>query len=158
MAVRGIAVLVLALATVVSVSVRVLSAQSSPGFGEPLPGLPGSLLSAFEEGRQQFSVEETAATGLGPLFNARSCVTCHSVPIPAGSAANTDAFTMRFGRQAPGQSFDPLLNLGGPSLQRRSVADDLEGCHLAGEAIPRDANAVGQRQPLPLFGLGLIQA
>ena len=156
MSVRGLVVLLLALATLLLV--RALSAQTPPGFGEPLPGLPASLLSAFEEGRQRFSIEETAATGLGPLFNARSCAACHAVPVPGGSAAREDAFTVRFGLQAPGQPFNPLFNVGGPSLQRQSVAEDLEGCPLAGEVVPREANAVGIRQPPALFGLGLIQA
>ena len=146
----------LALATLLSV--RALSAQTPPEFGQPLRGLPAPLLSAFEEGRQQFTAEETASTGLGPLFNARSCAECHAVPVPAGSAVSADSFTVKFGSQAPGQPFDPLITLGGPSLQRRSVAEDLESCRIAGEVVPREANAVGLRQPPALFGLGLIQA
>jgi CxxC motif-containing protein (DUF1111 family) len=139
-------------------SVCTPSAQTPPRFGEPLPDLPVSLLAAFEEGRQRFSMEETPATGLGPVFNAPSCVTCHAVPAPGGSGASDDTVTVRFGLQAPGQPFNPLLNLGGPSLQRRSVAQDLADCQLAGEMVPHEANAVGRRQPTPLFGLGLIQA
>jgi len=139
-------------------SVQALFAQTPSRFGDPLPDLPASLLAAFEEGRQRFTMEETAATGLGPLFNARSCAACHAVPVSAGSAAREDAFTVRFGFQASGQPFNSLLNLGGPSLQRQSVAEDLEGCHLPGETVPREANAIGVRQPPALFGLGLIQA
>lgn len=127
-------------------------------FGEPLEGLPAGLAAAFEEGRQRFAMEETPAIGLGPLYSARSCGACHTVPALAGSAARPDAFTVRFGRQTPGQPFDPLLNAGGPSQERLSVAGELEDCHLAAEVVPSEANAVGLRQPLPLFGLGLIQA
>jgi CxxC motif-containing protein (DUF1111 family) len=160
MSIRRLIVILLAAAVLLELvlSARVLSAQSRPGFGEPLADLPASLLAAFEEGRQRFAMEETPATGLGPVFNGRSCLTCHRVPLPGGSGGSGEAFVIRFGLQAPGQPFNPLLNVGGPSLQRRSVAEDLESCQLAGEMLPHEANAVGRRQPAPLFGLGLIQA
>jgi CxxC motif-containing protein (DUF1111 family) len=160
MSARRLIVALLGLTALVEMllSARAILAQTAPGFGEPLADLPPSLRAAFDEGRQRFAIEETPATGLGPLFNARSCAACHAVPALAGSAARGDAFTVRFGRRTPGQPFDPLLNLGGPTQERRSVAPELEGCHLAGEVVPREANALGVRQPPPLFGLGLIQA
>src|SRR5262245_56145544 len=114
MSARGFVGLLLALAILLSVGA--LSAEPPSRFGQPLPGLPAPLLSAFEEGRQQVITEETVATGIGPLFHARSCAACHSVPVPAGSGASPDTFTVRFGLQLPGQPFNPLLNVGGPSL------------------------------------------
>src|SRR5262245_2106962 len=64
----------------IAIPVRAQFAPTATGFGAPLPDLPAPLLSAFEEGRQRFAAEETVATGLGPLFNARSCAACHAVP------------------------------------------------------------------------------
>jgi CxxC motif-containing protein (DUF1111 family) len=135
-----------------------LLAQATPPFGEPLPGLPAGLIAAFEQGKEAFLRVETAASGLGPVHNGRSCVECHSVPAPGGSAPTLDSLVTRFAQQLPGQPFNPLLNLGGPNLQKHSIATELPGCALPAEAVPAEANLTGLRQPPPLFGLGLIQA
>jgi CxxC motif-containing protein (DUF1111 family) len=149
--------------------VRVLVAQPGPQVGEPLPNLPPALRAAFDEGRRRFLVEETPATGLGPVYNDKSCRGCHSIPVAGGSAETAEAFVMRFGRvgvqdsdrfglQTPSMAFNAMLNLGGPTIQRRSIADEAPACRLAGETVPQEATATGLRQPAPLFGLGLIQA
>lgn len=39
---------------------------------------------AFDRGRALFEREFTAADGLGPMFNARSCVACHTLPTTGG--------------------------------------------------------------------------
>ncbi len=137
---------------------RTLTAQLAPQFGDPLPGLPDDLLVAFQFGKGKFMAVQTPATGLGPVYNGKSCVECHSNPVPGGSGASPDNRVIRFARQVEGQPFDPLLNLGGPNLQKFSVADELPGCSLAGEVVPSEANLTAMRQPPPLFGLGLIQA
>jgi len=135
-----------------------LVAQVAPEPGAPLAGLAESSIAAFQVGRQVFLRVETPATGLGPVYNGKSCVECHSVPMPGGSGASLENRATRFGRQVDGQAFDPLLNLGGPNLQKDGVADELPTCSLTGEVVPPEANRVGLRQPPPLFGLGLIQA
>src|SRR5262245_29344422 len=99
-----------------------LVAQATPPFGEPLPGLSSGLIGAFEHGKEAFVRVETPATGLGPVFNGKSCVECHAVPAPGGSASSLDSLVTRFAQQLPGQPFNPLLNLGGPNLQKHSVA------------------------------------
>ncbi len=137
---------------------RTLTAQVLSQFGDPLPRLPDDLLVAFQFGKEKFMTVQTPATGLGPVYNGKSCVECHSNPVPGGSGASPDNRVIRFARQVEGQPFDPLLNLGGPNLQKFSVADELPGCLLAGEVMPPEANLTGMRQPPQLFGLGLIQA
>lgn len=118
-----------------------------PRFGDPLPGLTGNQLAAFNEGKDEFREEETPEDGLGPIFNRNSCVACHSGPVLGGSS-NISA--TRFGR-ATASGFDPLESLGGSLLQERSISRDVE-------RIPQQANVVAQRQTTPLFGLGLIEA
>jgi len=139
-------------------SVRTLTAQLAPQFGDPLPGLPDDQLVAFQFGRQKFATVETAATGLGPIFNGRSCLECHSSPVPGGSGNSLDNRVVRFARRVEGQPFDPLLSLGGPNLQKFTAADQLPGCSLPPEIVPAEANLVALRQPPQLFGLSLIQA
>jgi CxxC motif-containing protein (DUF1111 family) len=137
---------------------RTLTAQVAPQFGDPLPDLPDDLLAAFEYGKEKFVAVQTPATGLGPVYNGKSCAECHSNPVPGGSGISLDNRATRFARNVEGEPFNPLLNLGGPNLQKSSVADDLPGCNLAAEVVPPEANVTGMRQPPPLFGLGLIQA
>jgi CxxC motif-containing protein (DUF1111 family) len=167
---RLVTALLLSVAVIAPLSAaRLLTAQTPPQVGEPLPNLSAGMLSTFNEGRRLFAVVETPATGLGPVFNERSCLGCHNVPGPGGSGADSKSFVTRFGRfglqesdrfgvQTPSSPFNALLNLGGPTIQRRSVAEDLPDCGLSAEVVPPEANAVGPRQPSPLFGLGLIQA
>jgi CxxC motif-containing protein (DUF1111 family) len=137
--------------------VRTLTAQVAPQFGDPLPGLSDGNLAAFALGKEKFTAAQTPATGLGPVFNGRSCVGCHSNPVPGGSSASLDNRVTRFARQVQGQPFDPLLHLGGPNLQKFSVGGELPGCSLAPEVVPAEANLTGLRQPPQLFWLGLIQ-
>ncbi len=138
--------------------IRSIMAQVAPQFGEPLHGLPDELLVAFQFGKERFTAVQTTASGLGPVFNGRSCVECHSNPVPGGSAISLDNRVIRFARRAEGEPFDPLLHLGGPNLQKFSVANEVPGCSLAPEVVPGEANLIGLRQPPQLFGLGLIQA
>ena len=58
--------------------------------GAEEPGRPLRLLSArerqqFELGKAVFNTVFTPETGLGPLFNNRSCAACHSSPVPGGA-------------------------------------------------------------------------
>jgi hypothetical protein len=107
--------------------VRTLTAQVVPQFGDPLPGLSDEDLAAFAFGREKFVAVQTPATGLGPVFNGRSCVECHSSPTPGGSSVSLNNRITRFARRVEGQPFDPLLHLGGPNLQKFSVAGELPG-------------------------------
>jgi len=138
---------------------RTLPAQLAPQFGDPLPNLePDGLGLAFQYGKEKFTEVQTPETGLGPVYNGKSCAECHSNPVPGGSAVSLDNRVIRFARQVQGEPFDPLLNLGGPNLQKSSVANELPGCSLAAEVVPPEANVTGMRQPPQLFGLGLIEA
>src|SRR5262249_50358243 len=85
------------------------STFTTPAFGDPLPGLTTTPQAAFAAGRAEFQDEDTAASGLGPIFNDVSCVACHSTPAPGGASAIMET---RFGRLVNGQ-FDPLTALGG---------------------------------------------
>jgi len=40
----------------------------------------------FRDGLQAFQDVETVAGGLGPIFDATSCMACHSVPTVGGSS------------------------------------------------------------------------
>lgn len=118
------------------------------GFGDPLPGLAPNQINAFNAGLGEFTNVESPATGLGPIFNNNSCVSCHS-SAAAGGAGPINV--TRFGRSVNGV-FDSLANLGGSLLQQRAI----RGTPL--EVVPLEANVTTRRQTTALFGLGLIEA
>ena len=45
--------------------------------GDPVPGLTTAQLAAFTRGKAIFQQTFTQSGGLGPIFNASSCVECH---------------------------------------------------------------------------------
>lgn len=119
-----------------------------PQAGGPLPGLTAAELALYTAGKEEFLNIETPESGLGPIFNNVSCVSCHTRPTPGGSSPT---FVTRFGRTVNGV-FDPLESLGGSLLQEKAIDPAVR------EHIPREANTIARRQTPPLYGLGLVEA
>ena len=114
----------------------------------PLPALTAAQLASFRDGLVAFQQAETAASGLGPIFNDVSCIACHGAPAPGGGSRRT---VTRFGRLQDGV-FDPLEAQGGSLLQARALNRTVR------EHIPAEANIIALRLSTPLFGAGLIEA
>lgn len=132
-------------------------ARAAADLGSPLPNLAPDEQSRFEAGASIFSKVHGPEDGLGPVFNARACAECHSLPGPGGADKTRNHLITRIGHES-GDRYDDLIELGGPVLAQRSVAELLPGCGVAGEKTPRAATAVSKRQPPALFGLGLVAA
>ena len=122
-------------------------------FGDPLPGLTAAELARFQAGQEEFGNVETAADGLGPVFNDVSCGACHSGPALGGGASR---LVTRFGTITDGV-FDPLANLGGSLIQVSGIGE-AGHCNFTGEVVPPQATIVAGRRTTPLFGLGLVDA
>src|SRR6266404_2690963 len=58
-------------------------------FGEPMATLSPEQLSDFFAGQDEFKKVFTPETGLGPIFNGESCVTCHAEGGIGGGSAIT---------------------------------------------------------------------
>jgi CxxC motif-containing protein (DUF1111 family) len=153
----GVRWLTLVAVALLSVSTLVPSVSGAGEIGGPLPGLSPDEQARFEAGASIFSKVHGPEDGLGPLFNGRACAECHSLPSPGGADKTRDHLITRIGREGGG-GYDDLIELGGPVLARRSVREVLPGCTLDGEKRPKAATAVSERQPQPLFGLGLVAA
>jgi CxxC motif-containing protein (DUF1111 family) len=95
----------------------------------------------FEEGRQLFELPFTPREGLGPVFNARTCASCHHIPSIGGHGPGYRG-NIRFaeGNQTAGRLFHDKSILGG-----------------AAEALPDNAK-LSKRKPSTLLGLGLVEA
>jgi hypothetical protein len=121
-------------------------------FCEPIPLAPLDAVSRarFVSGAHEFTLPDTPATGLGPVFNDVSCSGCHNRPLVGGSSART---VTRIGRDGPG-GFDDLAAFGGPIIQEHGTSAG--GCFVSGEVVPPEATIVTRRDTPALFGLGLI--
>jgi hypothetical protein len=131
-----------------------VAADNLTAFGDALPGLTAAEQQAYEEGREEFMEEERAEDGLGPVFNATSCVACHSSPAVGGDSTVVET---RFGTYDRKQ-FDPLLSGGGSLIQTNGIGWTKDGCEFVGETVTDKASIVAGRKTTPLFGLGLIEA
>jgi CxxC motif-containing protein (DUF1111 family) len=129
--------------------------------GAPLPGLTAEELQKFQEGKALFEKDFTPAEGLGPLFRAQACVTCHIAPATGGGdptgADNVVHYTIRHGDQ-----FFQAFEIGGPVQQHKSIKGLPEGsaCQLEPDVIPLSKPGVGTsiRHTPPVFGFGLLDA
>ena len=128
------------------------TANSPQSFGDPLSGLTTAQLAQFDEGKDEFSEEDTPADGLGPVFNGVSCAECHSSPAVGGDSEITE---IRFGTTTQ-HHFDPLTQLGGSLIQSQGIGQISSSCNISGETVPPEATIVTKRKTTPLFGLGLV--
>src|SRR6185369_16093982 len=123
---------------------RILTPKPDAGdrFDQPFDNLGAGDLGRFLEGRTQFRRGFTINEGLGPIFNNRSCASCHSGD-GRGFATNT---LTRFSRGT-----DLVPSEGGPQIQDKAIPG------AEPEALPAGVD-VSRRLPPPVFGAGLIEA
>jgi Di-haem oxidoreductase, putative peroxidase len=105
-------------------------------------------------GARLFRTTFTPGTGLGPLFNASSCVACH--PGPGGSSAKEEHFAQRVARMdAASGRITPIDGQSSVSVARFSTRA-MGQADAPAAGLPRGANVVSLRMPLPLFGVARI--
>lgn len=128
-----------------------------PPLGQPFPNLTRAELARWRMGQGAFLQPASVPAGLGPVFNEAACVQCHGglKTAPAIGGSGPELVT-RFGRVVGGQ-FDPMLALGGPSIQSKGIGR-FNGVNFVGEVVPPQATIVAHRRTTALFGLGLVDA
>jgi len=97
--------------------------------------------------RDQFEEPATPATGLGPLYNATSCVDCHQDPVTGGSSQVSE---MRAGHMEHGVFVNPE---GGISL----VHDRATNRQIQ-QRIPATEDIHAFRMSTSVLGLGYVEA
>ena len=113
----------------------------------PIDGLSTAQRAAFFRGDEEFNRIFSVSEGLGPVFVAHSCGTCHP-----GDGDGHPVFNLaRFGR-LDGDSFDPMPTHGGPQIQNRAMP----GYDI--EVVPAEATGVTQLSAPSVTGLGLLEA
>ncbi len=171
----------------------------SPGAGGPLASVaantPTTILNFFNAGEDAFeevnSVFGTIAgepdAGLGPRFNSRSCVACHSQPATGGTSPATNPQVADATAHGATNTVPSFITINGPVREARfkfltdaagnptSTPDgnvhqlftiagrvDQSTCTAAVISQPNFAQAIATnniifRIPTPVFGAGLIE-
>lgn len=113
----------------------------------PLDDLTGEQLALHLKGDEEFGRRFSVEEGLGPVFVAPSCDACH----PGEGKGHLTFNLSRFGR-ADGDSFDPMIEYGGPQLQNRAIPG------FTPEEIPDEAEYVAEFTAPVIVGLGYLEA
>jgi len=121
-------------------------------------GGPVSLLTRdqrrlFAEGRAVFTRVFTPETGLGPLFNADGCATCHGGPAVGGVGPQIERHATAF----DGTACEQFEEVNGGSVVQNLATPLLQAAGIFQED-PLPGTQVGRRQTPDLFGFGLIEA
>ena len=112
----------------------------------------------FALDQQVYEKNETVADGLGPVYNATSCVNCHQNP---NSGAASQITELRVGHNDPNGNFvNPtiLINDGKDTITGRSIVDDRAMGPQAQEHIPATENIRPRRATLNTLGNGFVEA
>jgi CxxC motif-containing protein (DUF1111 family) len=128
------------------------SAQSiSNGIVEP----PGDT---FARDQQVYEENKAVADGLGPVYNATSCVVCHQNPNSGSASQITE---LRVGHHdANGNFVNPtiFINDGTDTITGRSIVNDRAIGPEAQEHIPASENIRTLRAALNTLGDGFVEA
>ena len=106
------------------------------------------------DGRIAFARQFTPATGLGPLFNARSCESCHAGP--GTLSTSPDHFVQRVAHldSLTGRVTN-LAGVNSPVVRQKSTRS-LGIADAPVPSPPRDANVFSMRMPLSLYASGRL--
>lgn len=120
--------------------------------------LPGTNAATFAAAKANFAAVENATDGLGPIFNANACGTCHQNGALGGAGQQVEA---RYGTLIGGV-FNGLGNTGGSLRQLFGIGGfNINGlnCNSGVDANPAaGATIFAGRVTTPLFGLGLVDS
>jgi CxxC motif-containing protein (DUF1111 family) len=147
------------------VGIAQTATQAVTGFNTPLNnnqsgavsnGVTTNTVFAADEG--VFMEEEDIGDGLGPVYNARSCVDCHAQPNVGGTSQVTE---LRVGHNdARGNFVNPTITIndGATSIPNRSLVNDRSVCAEAAERVPGTENIQALRATTNVLGDGFVEA
>ena len=125
--------------------------------GDPVPGLTSAQLAAFTRGKAIFQQTFTQSGGLGPNFNASSCVECHGEDEGPVGGTGDESETHFTNRRSDG-SCDLLASKGGFVHQDSVTPLLFAATGLTQEPFPTVTHQRGTRTTPDVFGFGLLAA
>src|SRR6266478_6118648 len=130
----------------------------TPGSKSVSNGINQPSGDTFANDQRVFEKQFDADTGLGPVFNAQSCVTCHQSPVTGGASQMTE---LRVGHtDISGNFVNPTvpINDGKDAISGRSIINDRAVCAEAQERVPETENIRALRAVLNTLGDGFVEA
>jgi len=121
-------------------------------------GIPEPPGDTFALDQTRFEEQEDNKAGLGPVYNATSCVTCHQNPVTGGPSQITE---LRLGHNDTNGDFvNPtvFINDGKDSITGRSLVNDRAICTQAQDDVPSTENIRPRRGVLNTLGDGFVEA
>jgi CxxC motif-containing protein (DUF1111 family) len=121
-------------------------------------GLVNDNNATFRADQAVFMEEEDIGDGLGPVYNARSCVDCHAQPNVGGASQITE---LRVGhRNASGNFVSPTITIndGANNIPNRSLVNDRSVCAEASERVPGSETIHALRATTSVLGDGFVEA
>src|SRR5580704_11773552 len=112
----------------------------------------------FALDQQVYELNHSVQTGLGPVYNATACVSCHENPNSGGAGQITE---LRVGHNdANGNFVNPtiFINDGKNTITGRSIVNDRAIGPEAQEHIPATENIRTLRAALNTLGDGFVEA
>jgi CxxC motif-containing protein (DUF1111 family) len=112
----------------------------------------------FALDQQIYETQHDVNSGLGPVYNGRSCAECHQNPVSGGASQFTE---LRVGHLDAGGNFvNPTvpINDGAASISGRSLINDRAVLPQAQEHIPVTENIRALRAALNTLGDGFVEA
>jgi CxxC motif-containing protein (DUF1111 family) len=131
----------------------------NPGSQSVSNGLAEPSGDTFALDQSFFEAQHDPTTGLGPLFNATSCATCHQGAGVTGLAGQITE--VRVGhRDDNGNFVNPTvtINDGLNTVGGRSLINDRAACAQAQEHVPQSENVRTLRAALNTLGDGFVEA
>ena len=130
--------------------------------GQPIDGLTQAELDAFERGRAIFEKRFKPSEGMGPLYNATSCASCHAVPVAGGSSKlYRNFYIARVGAGNSQSNFptmpSPVVPSYGGSNHEGATFSLTNGRFVVPETFFGVDVISAQRNGLPIFGVGLFE-
>ena len=130
-------------------------ATLSNGLPEPAQGLLGD---SFVVDQEQFERPHDPTNGLGPVFNATSCASCHQNNVTGAASQITE---LRVGHlDANGNFVNPTVTIddGAAAISGRSIVNDRANCEQAQERVPSTETIQAKRAVLSTLGDGFVEA
>jgi len=158
--------LTVVLATVIAGIAQQSFTEAPPGFSTPSFNSAQSVSNGIVEppgdtfalDQQIFEKRDDIAAGLGPVYNATSCVSCHQNPVTGGPSQITEIRVAH--KDSNGNFVNPtvLINDGQNSISGRSIVNDRAICPQAQEHVPEMETIRALRAVNNTLGDGFVEA
>ena len=121
-------------------------------------GIPEPPGDTFALDQQIFEQRKDISAGLGPVYNATSCVDCHQNPVSGGPSQITEIRVWQ--KDANGNFVNPtvLINDGQNTISGRSIINDRAICPQAQEHVPATETIRTLRAVNNTLGEGFVEA